>query len=123
MESSKNHLGLCKTKEINEESYVTGGEIRAALQRAINFAPRPHGIRHEDMRSLADKGVASLAKVFKNNIQNGTIEENWLHNYLIPLRKTCKYHTKLQDYLIITILNTVGKLLGKDNCKEIFTSY
>lgn len=78
-------LGLCKTQEIHKESYVTVGEIRAALQRAINFAPRPHGIRHEDMRSLMDKGVAGLAKVFNNNIQNGTVEENWLHNYLIPL--------------------------------------
>lgn len=61
---------------------------------------------------LADRGLADLIKVFINN-KNGTIEEHWLHSYLIPVPKASKDHTKLQGYCIITMSNMVGKLLGK----------
>lgn len=62
------------------------------------------------MHSLTNKEVADLPKVFSNSIKNSTTEKK-LHSYLVPLPKTSKDHTKLQGHYIITIQNTVGKLL------------
>lgn len=61
-----------------------------------------------------DREVSDLANVFNHSITNGICEDDWLHSDLAnTLPKIGKDHTKLQDYRIITVQNTVGKLLEK----------
>lgn len=111
-----------KHNEINEGSYVTVDEIRAALSEQKISALGPDGIRCKDMHSLMDGKIADLT-VFNNSIKNGTIEEDWLHSYLIPLPKTGKNHTRLQGYRIITMQITVRKLLEKIIVKKVLSHF
>ena len=48
-----------------------------------------------------------------HNLRNGTIPEDWLHSFLGVVPKPGKDHKALNGYRIITMQNTIGKLLEK----------
>lgn len=74
--------------------------------------------------SVNQEGTTTQPELcFNNIIKNRTVEESLLFSYLVPLPNLGKDHTKLKGYQVITVQNTVGKLLRKDNCKEIIMPY
>ena len=50
---------------------------------------------------------------FNRSLKSGDVPVDWLHSYLAVLAKPGKDHTKISGYRIITMQNTVGKLLEK----------
>lgn len=81
-----------------------------AFKRAQKSAPGQDCIKCKDMRSLTDRDVADLAKVF-NRLKNSTFQKDWLHSYLVSLPKTGKKHTRLESHCIVTISNMFERLL------------
>jgi hypothetical protein len=63
--------------------------------------------------------LEELVGIYNSSIESATISEEWLHSYLIPLPKPGKDHTKIQWYRIITMQNTIGKLLEKIIARKI----
>ena len=88
---------------MEEEDYVKVDEIKAALWRAKNSAPGPDGVCYEDIANLSDKALEELADMYNTSIKSATVEEEWLHSYLIPLPKPGKDDTKIQSYRVITM--------------------
>jgi len=111
--------GIFGTRDIEEEYLVTVDEIKDALRHAKNSAPGPDGIRYEDIGKLSEEELTDLARAFNNSITNATIHEDWMHSYLVPLPKPGKDHTKIQGYRVITMQNTIGKLLEKIIARKI----
>ena len=102
-----------KLLDMGETYTVNVDDIKAALRTAKNSAPGPDGIRYEDIRQLSDAELGDLTSIYNKSLENATINEEWLHSYLIPLPKPGKDHTQIQGYRIITMQNTIGKLLEK----------
>lgn len=56
---------------------------------------------------LMDGEMEELCRTFNDNIEAGVIVEDWLNNYLVPLPKAGKEHTKIH---IIIMQNKIRKL-------------
>lgn len=56
---------------------------------------------------LMDGEMEELCRTFNDNIEAGVIVEDWLNNYLVPLPKAGKEHTKIH---IIIMQNNIRKL-------------
>src|SRR5579871_4548165 len=110
---------MCKSHTIGEEAVVTSEDIHATLKRSKNTAPGPDGIRYGDIAKLTDAEIDELTQVFNTSIESGHVNEDWLHSYLIPLPKPGKDKKKIQGYRIITMQNTIGKLLEKIIAKKV----
>ena len=65
------------------------------------------------MKSLNEEETANLTELLEESLYEGTIPEDWLDSHLCPLPKPEKDPTKIASYRIITMQNTVGKLLEK----------
>jgi hypothetical protein len=58
-------------------------------------------------------------QIYNTSIKNAAVNEEWLYSYLVPMLKPGKDHTKVQSYSIITMQNTVNKLLEKIISRKI----
>jgi ribonuclease HI len=109
----RNSTDLLGATLLNSETSITPEEIREALRISGNTAPGPDGIRYGDLRGMTDEEVEELCSVFNNSLASGEIDREWLHSYLVPLPKPGKDLSRIQGYRIITMQNTIGKLLEK----------
>ena len=109
----------CQNQELDEDDLVTVQEIKDAVRRAKNSAPGPDGIRYGDIGQLSDEEWEELAGIYNKSIATAVINEEWLHSYLVPLPKPGKDHTQIQGYRVITMQNTIGKLLEKIISRKI----
>ena len=57
--------------------------------------------------------MRALAAKLDNSLDSGIIPDDWLDSHLTPVPKPDKDHTRIAAYRIITMQNTVGKLLEK----------
>ena len=65
------------------------------------------------MAELCDKDLEEMAHLFNDSIRIASVSEEWLHSYLRPLPKPGKDHTQLNGYRMITLQNTLRKILEK----------
>jgi hypothetical protein len=72
---------------------------------------------------LSDGELNELVDIYNQSIKSATINEEWLHSYLVPLPKPAKDHKKIQGYHIITMQNTMGKLLEKVIARKLSCSF
>ena len=87
--------------------------VKNCIKYAKNTAPGPDGVRYTHMKSLEDNSIQDLAEVLEKSLFEGEIPEDWLDSHLCPLPKPEKDPTKIASYRVITMQNTVGKLLEK----------
>ena len=92
---------------------VTKEEVLSMLKKAKDSAAGPDGVKYSHVKESPEEDVDALVEAFNESLETGTIPEEWLHSYLLPLPKPGKDHTKLNGYRIITMQNTVGKILEK----------
>ena len=90
---------------------ITPEMLEAALKRSADTAPGPDGVRYSHMGTLEPRDMAELAERLDSSLKEGAIPEDWLHSHLAPIPKPGKDHSKIAGYRIITMQNTVGKLL------------
>ena len=92
---------------------VTKEEVEIALKSTKDTAAGPDGVRYSHIKAAEEADLDELIEAFNDSLESGTIPDEWLHSYLMPLPKPGKDHTKLNGYRIITMQNTVGKVLEK----------
>ena len=83
------------------------------INHASDSAPGPDGVTYEHLKLLNEDELAALAEVLGGSVQDSQIPEDWLHSYLCPVPKPGKDLSSIKGYRIITMQNTIGKLLEK----------
>lgn len=108
----------CKTEGWDNNIRAMGGggiERKTCHQNWGHLRNRPKIMQHRPRHwwhptQLSNNDMEYLAKEFNASIQ---IKEDWLHGYLLPLPKPNKDHSQISTYRIITMQNTISKLLRK----------
>ena len=98
---------------------VTKEEVLNMLKTTKDSAAGPDGVKYTHIKEATEEDLDSLVEAFNNSLQSGEIPEEWLHSYLLPLPKPGKDQTKLNGHRIITMQNTVGKILEKIVARRI----
>ena len=93
--------------------------IRCILKNSSSTAPGPDGVSYNKIESLSDQELQELADMYTNSLVTGNIPEDWLHSYLAVIPKPGRDHSQLNGYRIITMQNTVGKLMEKQVAKQL----
>ena len=74
--------------------------------------PGPDRFKCSDIKNLSADNKTGFFRLYeKKTFATGQVPEDWSHNYLKPIPKLVKDHSKLNGYRILTIQNTTGKLL------------
>ena len=87
--------------------------VRNIIATAGESAPGPDGVRYSHMKTLQEGELATLTAMLNDSVANHCIPEDWLDSHLAPVPKPDKDHTSIKGYRIVTMQNTVGKLLEK----------
>ena len=87
--------------------------LRRIITQAENSSPGPDGIKYSDLGDLDDGDMEALADMLNSSLANHEIPDDWLDSHLSPVPKPEKDPTSIKGYRIVTMQNTVGKLLEK----------
>ena len=87
--------------------------LKRIINQAENSSPGPDGIKYSDLGGLGEDDLEDLAKMLNESLDSHTIPEDWLDSHLSPVPKPEKDPTSIKGYRIVTMQNTVGKLLEK----------
>ena len=74
-------------------------------------APGPDRIRYSDIKNLTNR--AELYTIYQESLNKGYIPKDWTGSFLRPIPKPRKDHHKLNGYRILTMQNTIGKLMER----------
>ena len=70
-------------------------------------------MKYTDLRNLNEDDLQSLSDTLNNSYAYQDIQDEWLDSHLAPVPKPDKDHPSIKGYRIVTMQNTVGKLLEK----------
>ena len=114
-EERHNLLSAIHTSLADETTDVTisSDTLKKVLASTADTAPGPDGVRYSNMKAMEGYAQDSLAHTLDNSLQESKIPEDWLHSHLAAIPKPDKDPTKIASYRIITMQNTVGKLLER----------
>ena len=93
---------------------LTEKEFNKTLRRSGNDTA--HGldkIRYSDIKNLTEEVGAELYTIFQESFDKGYIPEDWTDSFLRPIPKARKDYHKLNGYRILTMQNTIGKLMER----------
>ena len=65
--------------------------------------------------------MRALAAKLDDSLDSGVIPDDWLDSHLTPVPKPNKDHSRIAAYRIITMQNTVRKLLEKIVARRLAT--
>ena len=94
-------------------SYIESSTVKGIIASATDSAPGPDGVRYKGMKELDEQGIQSLTNMLNDSLAEHHIPDEWLDSHLGPVPKPEKDHTSIKGYRIVTMQNTVGKLLEK----------
>ena len=93
---------------------VTGEELNHALTKIRkDTAPGPDKVKYSDIKNMSENDLKELLELYQKSFDQGQLPEDWTHSFLQPLPKAGKDHRKLNGYRILTMQNTVGKLMER----------
>ena len=87
--------------------------VKAIITTSTDSAPGPDGVRYNSMKELDGQDLQSLTNMLNDSLSQHIVPEEWLDSHLAPVPKPGKDHTSIKGYRIVTMQNTVGKLLEK----------
>ena len=87
--------------------------LRRIITQAENSSPGPDGIKYSDLGDLDDGDMEALADMLNSSLANHEKPDDWPDSHLSPVPKPEKDPTSIKGYRIVTMQNTVGKLLEK----------
>ena len=70
-------------------------------------------MKYEDLKTLGTQDMQELTNILNESLAEQYIPEDWLDSHLAPVPKPGKDSTSIKGYRIVTMQNTVGKLLEK----------
>ena len=97
----------------NPHMPIKADVLKSVIATSSDSAPGPDGVKYTDLRSLSDDDLQSLTNTLNDSYANQDIPDEWLDSHLAPVPKPDKDHTSIKGYRIVTMQNTVGKLLEK----------
>ena len=97
--------------EPNEE--IKKETLLKVIKQATNSAPGPDGVKYTDLKALDDQDMQKLTEMLNKSLEEHSIPDDWLDSHLAPVPKPNKDRTSIKGYRIVTMQNTVGKLLEK----------
>ena len=65
------------------------------------------------MKDVSEKDLSDITDILNQSLEKGEIPDDWLDSHLTPVPKPEKDPSKIASYRIITMQNTIGKLLEK----------
>ena len=74
-------------------------------------APGPDRIQYSDIKNLIKEDRAELYTIGQEIFDKGYIPEDWTDSFLRHIPKPGKGHHKLNEHCILTMQNTIGKLM------------
>lgn len=92
---------------------ISPDAVKTLITSAEDTSPGPDGVKYSHLGSLGDQDRQDLTKMLNDSLENHEIPEDWLDSHLSPVPKPDKDHTSIKGYRIVTMQNTVGKLLEK----------
>ena len=93
--------------------YITPERLQSIVRHASESAPGPDSISYSHLKDLSEEDFSSLAELLTDSVNNSSIPDDWLDSHLSPVPKPGKDLSSIKGYRIITMQNTVGKLLEK----------
>ena len=88
-------------------------KLSRIIKHASDSAPGPDGVTYNHLSSLDSDELTALTDVLIESVQDSNIPEDWLDSHLCPVPKPGKDLSSIKGYRIITMQNTIGKLLEK----------
>ena len=70
-------------------------------------------MKYSDLKTLDEGEMQVLSDMLNKSVAEQEILEEWLDSHLAPVPKPDKDRTSIKGYRIVTMQNTVGKLLEK----------
>ena len=90
---------------------ITEANLKSVIKNASDSAPGPDCVKYSHLESLDDDEISNLAAVLNDSIEKGEISDDWLDSHLSAVPKPGKDLSSIKGYRVITMQNTVGKLL------------
>ena len=101
------------------EVSVTLENIKSCISCGGESAPGPDGVKYSHMNILGEKKVSYIKDILNHSLQEGDIQIDWLDSHLTSVPKPEKDPRKIGSYYVITLQNTIGKLLEKILAKKL----
>ena len=100
------------TEAGSNDDLITELEFTEALSGlSKDTAPGPDRVKYSDIKNLSVDKRSELFSLYEESFTTGQVPEDWSHSYLKPIPKPGKDHSKLNGYRILTMQNTMGKLM------------
>ena len=119
-DNEEERLNLMRRLQCFYEDEITmpNSEIKTetlsrVISQATESAPGPDGIKYSDLKTLNEQELQDLTTMLNNSLDNQEIPNEWLDSHSAPVPKPYKDRTSIKGYRIVTMQNTVGKLLEK----------
>ena len=98
----------------SKDELITELEFIEALSGlSKDTAPGPDRVRYSDIKNLSVDNKSELFRLYEESFATGQVPEGLSHSYLKPIPKPGKDHSKLNGYRILTMQNTMGKLMER----------
>ena len=102
------------TEAGSNDDMITELEFTEALSGlSKDTAPGPDRVKYSDIKNLSVHNKSELFRLYEESFATGQVPEDWSHSYLKPIPKPGKDHSKLNGYRILTMQNTMGKLMER----------
>ena len=102
------------TEAGSNDDMITELEFTKALSGlSKDTAPGPDRVKYSDIKNLSVDNKSELFRLYEESFATGQVPEDWSHSYLKPIPKPGKDHSKLNGYRILTMQNTMGKLMER----------
>ena len=92
---------------------ISSEAVKTLISQADESSPGPDGIKYSDLGTLDEEELEALTELLNDSLADHAIPEDWLDSHLSPVPKPEKDPTSIKGYRIVTMQNTVGKLLEK----------
>ena len=116
IEQMRVHPDLCPPDLLCSEEEIV--EFLQALD--TNKASGPDGIAAKMLKSTASVIAPSLTTLFNYSVMSGVIPDEWKNSNIVPIPKSSN-KAQASNYLPISLLSTVSKMLEKHFYNLIFT--
>ena len=88
-------------------------DVDVVAKYSASSAPGPDGVRLEHINKMEEGEMRALTAKRNDSLDSDVIHYDWIDSHLTPVPKPDKDHSRITAYRIITMQNSVGKLLEK----------
>ena len=101
LEKKKIKFSSNNSEEYNKPFTLT--ELVDSIKKSNHSAVGPDEVHNEFLKQLPDESVKCLLKLYNNIWVNGTFPETWRQSIIVPIPKSGKVSSNLQNYRPIAL--------------------